>query len=105
MATLTGVQAKSATLTSTTVDTITLSNNRGNLLTVVNRAAAGGTAFWCTYGPAPATPTAGGDDCYPVPPDFGSISFRIRPGVAATVVKILGNGHDYTVMITDAPGT
>jgi hypothetical protein len=110
MAAVAGVQAASATLSTTTVDTVTLTG-KGNLLTVVNRAASDGTTFWITYNATAgtaATPTAAGDECYPVPPGNGAISFRIRSVAAVAnglTVKILGDGHAYTVMLTDAPGS
>jgi len=110
MAAVAGVQAASATLTTTTVDTVTLTG-KGNLITVINREASTETTFWVTYntvGGTAVTPTAAGAECYPVAPGNGSISFRVRnvAGVAnGRTVKILGNGHAYTVMLTDAPGT
>lgn len=103
MAAVAGVQAASATLTTTTVDTITLSGS-GSLVTVINREPTTGTAFWVTVGPSAITPTAAGAECYPVFPT-SSTSFRIAKGTGGAVVKILGNGHAYTVMLGNAPGT
>jgi hypothetical protein len=109
MAAVDGVNAASATLSTTTVDTVTLTG-RGTILTVINREASTGTDFWITFnanGGTAATPTAAGDECYPVMPR-GSQSFRVRSvaTVASGVtVKILGDGHAYTVQLTDTPGT
>jgi hypothetical protein len=111
MAAEAGINAASATLTTTTVDTITLTG-RGTYLSVVNREPTTGTLFWCTTSIASgtaATPTAAGDECFPVFPSSAT-GFRVRSSSAASggaglVVKILGNGHQYTVMLTDTPGT
>jgi hypothetical protein len=109
MAAVAGVQAASATLSTTTVDTVTLTG-RGTILTVINREPSTGTDFWITYnslGGTPITPVAATAECYPVMPR-GSQSFRIRSVAAAAngvTVKILGNGHQYTVQLTDTPGT
>lgn len=91
MANLTAASAKHATLTSTTVDTVTLTGSFQSF-EVVNRHAT--EVLWVTYGEAaPADPTAGGDDCIFVPA-AGVVTLDADGKV---VVKILGNGNAYSV--------
>lgn len=96
MATITGNRCEHATLSTTTVDTVTL-NGPISRVTVINRAAAGGTDLAVTIstnGTAPATPTQQGDDTYWIPAGGGFKTFAAGSGV---IVKVLGNGNAYSV--------
>ena len=97
MASYTAKWAKSATLTSTTVDTITLSGGSYRQLCVLNRGA--GTITF-TYGEntaGAATPTALGDDMFPVMAGM-ALTLPTGGGWTAVVVKIIGNADAYSVM-------
>jgi hypothetical protein len=94
MATIVGNRTEHATLTATTVDTVTL-NAPQTKVKVVNRHAT--EVLWVTIsrtGTAPADPTIGGDDTYFVAPANGSETFYSRSGV---IVKVLGNGNGYSI--------
>ena len=101
MATYTAIRAKTATLTGTTVDTVTLSGlGRYNQVEVVN--VSGATALYVRWGENTATaPTAGGDDCYVVLAG-GSLTFPTGGGLSQVVVKVIGNGNQFNVAAFDA---
>lgn len=97
MAAYSNENAYSATLSSTTVDTVTIVG-RWRTVEVVNWASVGGADIWFAVGGA--TPTVAGAGCYKVPPQ-SAMEFEFAgpdedPGVDR-VVKILGNGNDYSV--------
>lgn len=97
MASISGNLCEHATLSGTTVDTLTLSGPMTRC-TVNNKAAAGGADIYFTYSctsTAPAAPTASGDDTYWVPPG-GWKSFDVLGG-GGVIVKIIGNGNAYSV--------
>ncbi len=106
MASYTAVFAKEQTLSSTTVDTITLSGAPAGggtqFLTIYNQHAS--NWMYVTWGAtSPSNPTAGGDDCIPVPPASGT-TVRLSAALTSTganqglVVKIIGNGNKYNVV-------
>lgn len=90
MASYTADRVKSATLTSTTVDTVTL-NGVWPKVEVLNRGT--GTISFTVDG---STPTGLGDDCYVVLPST-SLVVPTDAVAASTDVKIIGNGDGYTV--------
>ncbi len=97
MATITGTLCEHATLSGTTVDTVTLTSPLARF-TVINRAAVGGVDLAVTVGKngvAPSDPTQQGDNTYWIPPQ-GFKTFR-GGGNANTVCKILGNANAYSV--------
>lgn len=85
--------AKTATLTSTTVDVVTLApqNYASEKIVVVNWDETEDLWF-TTNGP---TPTDGGDNCFPVMP--GTSTTLDCPSTAAVIVRLIGNGNKYTV--------
>lgn len=97
---------KHATLSGTTVDTVTITD--ATTIDVCNDAAAGGTNLYVTVGigTAPSDPTSGGDNTYMVPPGgwstFAASSLFTGYGVSPgqypdIVVKVLGNNNAYRV--------
>jgi hypothetical protein len=92
MASLTATRVKSATLSSTTVDTVTLGPCAE--VEVWNRTGANDMSF--TVGAAPSAPTDKGDECFVV---AAGQAVRVPTGVynASVVVKIIGSGNGYTV--------
>lgn len=95
MAAVTGPFTAHATLTGTTVDTVTLTSPITRV-TVINRAAAGGTDLWVTIsntGTAPADPVAAADDTYWIPPQ----GFKTFAAGSDVQVKVLGNSNAYSV--------
>ena len=97
MAALTAAVSKHATLTGTTVDSVTLTQGFRSI-EVINRDST--DYLWITYGAsAPADPTSGGDDTLVVPPASAlTIDANNR---ANFVVKILGDGGAYSVQGVD----
>jgi hypothetical protein len=98
MAAETGAASAHATLSGTTVDTVTLTQGFG-AVEVIER---GGTLpLWITYGATtPADPVAAADDTTYVPPGaVVTIDANSRGGF---IVKILGNGNAYSVQGVDA---
>lgn len=96
MAAEAGIFTAHATLTTTTVDTVTLSGALTRA-TVINRAAVGGADMWVTISTtstAPSDPVAAADNTYWIPPQ-GFKTFRA--GGNGIIVKILGNGNAYSV--------
>lgn len=102
MATYSADRAKHATLTTTTVDTVTIgasnSSSRFGSIEVVNRHAT--EALYWTYttdGSTPAVPAAGGDDTYYVAAN-SSMAIDINLSFANIfAVSIIGNGNEYSV--------
>lgn len=106
MANRTAVWAKHATLSGTTVDKVTLSAkvhavevmNRSGSTTLTVTAALGATAG------DPPDPTSLADDTNVVPPGTSVViplaadSTAITAEFAGAVVKVLGNGNDYSVL-------
>jgi hypothetical protein len=95
MATASAAWTVHNTLSTTTVDVITLTGGVKDV-TVTNWAAAGGVDMYVTYsntGTAPTDPVAAADDTYKVPPG-GFITF---PGRAGVIVKIIGNANAYSI--------
>lgn len=94
------------TLSSTTVDTITLKPGwtaHAHTLVVVNWDTT--NALWFRYdhtGSTPSDPTAEGDDCLPVLKE-SSTSVRLPQSAQSLVVKVVGNGNKYTVAVMPGP--
>lgn len=96
MASISGTLCEHATLTTTTVDTVTLTAPMTRV-TVINRAAAGAADLWVTISTtttAPSDPTSAGDNTYWVPAG-GFKTFHA--GGNGCIVKVLGNGNAYSV--------
>lgn len=103
MASYTAVRGKHATLSSTTVDTVTLTQGgvtgREIVLMVANDDTTNKLYFTYALNGTPATPTAGGDDTYYVPVSsqrFVTI-YGGNPGTTTVIVKVIGNGGMYHV--------
>lgn len=101
MATLSDPRAINATLTTTTVDTCTISQD-WNVVEVSNRTGA--ADVWFTIGTSdnvPATPTVEGLGCEVVPAgSYATSKAEPLPGTSRVnnvIVKILGNGNMYSV--------
>ena len=97
MAAVAGPYTAHATLTGTTVDTVTLSGPLQRV-TVINRAAAGSADLWVTISQsatAPADPVAEADDTYWVP--AGGFKTFAATGGDGVIIKVLGNGNAYSV--------
>lgn len=93
MASYSAALVKSATLSGTTVDTVTLTSLYQSV-EVLNR---GSNALSFTVGGA--TPTALGDNCFVVPAGE-ALAVPVpsaTDSTTGTVVKIIGNGDAYTV--------
>lgn len=99
MATYTVDQAAHKTLTLTTVDTV---NIPSNVVRVMNRVGA--DPLWVTVDGT--DPVASADDMHVIPPgswkDIKVSATHLRqdvddPNVVLAVVKVLGNGNQYTV--------
>lgn len=101
MAPYTAANAKSATLSGTTVDTVTLT--AAPAVEVSNDAPDGSSKIWarCSFTGTPPDPTAGGDDCSPIPPGgvkrFERDALNSIDDTGSAVVKIIGNGNAYVV--------
>jgi hypothetical protein len=96
MASASDTDAVSATLDSTTVDTVTITG-RYKTIEVQNREAAGGVDIWFKIGGTPSTAGAG---CYCVPAASALAVDVLTDGENLDddkVVKVIGNGNDYTV--------
>lgn len=78
------------TLSTTTVDTITL-NRIGGVLAVTNQDNTVALAFTLDG----ITPVLAGNDCYQVPP--GMTMLVNNPPGQPVVVKLIGNGNVYNV--------
>lgn len=90
MASYTAVRAKSATLSASTVDTITLANGIKRVL-VINRSTSG----WIWAKEGSVAPTVAGDECLPVGPTW---AIPVETNGSTTVVKLISSGAlDYTV--------
>jgi hypothetical protein len=100
VASIAGNRAASATLSGTTVDTVTL--NSYPYYKIVNHSVA--ATMWVTLGDGgltPIDPAAAAADAFPVPPQAGATMLIENNNPAAagkTVLKILGNANVYTVM-------
>jgi len=96
MASNSAVSLISATLSTTTVDTCTLT---GSVQAVRVWNLTGTAALYVTLAPGsggtPTAPTAGGDGCLVIPAGL----WRVIPVVSPTgaVVKLIGNGNAYVV--------
>jgi hypothetical protein len=99
VATLTGNQTKHATLTTTTVDQITLTGAGSGRFEVVNRD--GTNTVWVTYSRTgtPVDPVASADDAHVLPPNSSKEFYTF--GSNNLIVKILGNGGAYSVEALD----
>lgn len=90
MATVTGTKSATATLTTTTVDDVSLDGGqevRGTLL-VTNISGASNIAFSIDG----ATPVVGGGDDWEVP---AGATLPFHFGIAAVDIKVVGNGNEY----------
>jgi hypothetical protein len=90
MASYTAARVKSATLTGTTVDDVTLAGVWPRV-EVLNRGT--GTISFTVNG---TTPTALGDNCYVVLPNT-SLTVPTDSVASSTAIKLIGNGDAYTV--------
>ncbi len=94
-----GVASKHATLSTTVVDTVTVTNGVGGAVTINNLTGAT-TLFVAADTVTPADPTASGDGTYAVPTGkslvLGPFS-RQAPGVNDVIVKVVGNANAYGV--------
>lgn len=90
MASLSAKVAKHATLTGTTVDTVTLTTP-GRRVEILNRSATEILSVTIDG----STPTALGDETYVVP---ASQVLTLPVPLSGCVVKIIGNGNPYSVM-------
>lgn len=95
MASLTAVHSKSATLSTTTVDTIAFSGV-GDSIEIINRSSSPELSVTVDG----TTPTALGDDTYTVPAAVGaSITITNRGRFNAPVVKVIGSANAYSVQL------
>ena len=86
MATYSVSRSKTATLTASTVDTVTITDGSLHTIEVVNLDASSRISFTIDG----ATPTADGDNCVCVPP--GSATAVYDGNDAATVVRLISAG-------------
>ena len=94
MAAVSAIQIANPTLSTTTVDTVTLSGRAETGVRIGNRS---GTAYlFVTVGTTtPADPVAGAAENFCIPAGlWRDIPFGPITGM---IVKVLGNGNDYTV--------
>lgn len=101
MASNTVTRVKSATLSTTTVDTVTLKGTPGEV-EVLNRSGEADISFTVgTTNHPPVDPADKGDDCYVVRAGESLVVpvERRRDPVASDriIVKLIGNGNAYTV--------
>lgn len=104
MASYSVTRAKHATLSSTTVDTVTISGTYTHV-EIVN--TSGSTTIYATVGvggSTPSDPTAAGDNTFTVPagtvrtvPLGGTASPTLLENLAPIKVKVIGNGNGYSV--------
>lgn len=100
MASIAGALSAAATLTSTTVDTVTL--NAAPFYRVINRTVA--AELWITIGAGgatPADPAVAAANAYVVPAVVGAEIVVENPSLGAsatTVLKVLGNANAYAVI-------
>lgn len=89
-------RAKHATLTTTTVDTVTLTDDRLQMVNVYNRSGSADLTVTVGASGAAATPVALADDTFLIP---AGMALTIATGGHndATEVKVLGNGNGYSV--------
>jgi len=99
MAALTGSLTKHATLSATTVDSITLSAAGSGRFEVVNRD--GTNTIWVTFSRTgtPTDPVASADNTRVLPPNSSKEYYCF--GDSNLIVKILGNGGSYSVEVLD----
>ena len=97
MASYSVARAAHKTLSTTTVDTVTLTR-KFRRVKVINRDNT--NPIWVTYGSAPADPVANADDIDIVMPGQTlDISMAgARTSTSTNVVKVLGNGGAYSVI-------
>jgi hypothetical protein len=99
MAAFTVSQAKSATLSGTTADVVTLTDFNGRqVVEVINRTGSDPLTFTYNGG----TPTALIDDGLVVMPGSSCTAPLQRSGftsLTALVVRVVGNGNAYTVQV------
>lgn len=95
MASYTGARTYHKTLSTTTVDTVALTNIVE--FTIKNEVAAGGANISFTYsgGGTPTTPVAGANDTFTlVPGEFVTIQYKYAGTVT---IKLIGNSNPYSV--------
>jgi hypothetical protein len=95
MAAISGVLCEHATLSGTTVDTVTLSSWMKRV--TINNKVVGAADIYFTFstnGTAPTAATAGGDGTYWVP---GGGFKTVTAGPLGVIVSIIGNGNTYSV--------
>jgi len=94
MAAVSAIQIANPTLSGTTIDTVTLSGRVQTGVRIGNRSGTG--YLFVTVGTTtPADPAAGAAENFCVPAGlWRDIPFGPTTGL---IVKVLGNGNDYTV--------
>lgn len=95
MAAISKTRVANATLTGSTVDTVTLAGPYP-VVEVVNRSGA--NFIWVRAsgnGTPPSDPTVAGDECEPVAPGERRV---VLVGAKSPIVKIIGNGDAYSVV-------
>lgn len=98
----TGTRSVHNTLSTTTVDTVTLQGHWA-AVEVVNREVAGGADIWVTIGLAtpppsvPATPAAAANETFIVPAGSSLVIECPNGAVVQPQVKLLGSGNKYSV--------
>lgn len=98
MATLTAATAAHATLTGTTVDTVTLTPTWGAIssIVVINTHATNDLWVRVGVGAPPTDPTASGNNTIRVRPNVARhVDISGMPG--SVIVKLLGNANGYSV--------
>lgn len=90
MATYSQATAAHETLTASTVDTVTLTQN-GRSVTVVNRTGTSEIYFTAAVSPTTAaTPTVGGANCWVLPASVSSL--RLQLGTGSYNVALISSG-------------
>lgn len=98
MAAQTAIKTQHATLSTTVVDSVTLSG-AVRQIAVTNRD--GSNVAWVTVGSAPADPVASADETFVIPVSSRKVVWVSSRARSNMVVKILGNGGAYSVEGTD----
>lgn len=99
MATLSGAMSKHATLSGTTVDSVTLNGAGTGRFEVINRD--GTNTVWVTFSRTgtPVDPVASADDARVLPPNSSKEYYCFGPN--SLIVKVLGNGGAYSIEVLD----
>lgn len=90
--------SKHATLSTTTVDTVTLGQRGLRGFDVLNRGSNALSFRWAVGVSDVAAPTDLGDDCEVAPAGCVCSVTLPRPSDADVTIKIIGNGDAYSVL-------